>query len=219
MNQVLRVMIVDDQSLMRDGLTTILNTDPLIEVVGQASNGEDALAMVESILPDLVLMDVRMPIMNGVECTRIIKERFPDIRVIILTTFDDDNYIIDALSYGASGYLLKDMDGASLIRAVKDAALGNLLLPGAIANKLASRLSQQSEADREEIPNDNLLDQLTDRELEIVKRMLQGDSSKQIAEALFLTQGTVKNYITSIYSKVGTSDRVKALLILQKLNL
>lgn len=212
----IKVMIVDDQSLMRDGLSTILETQDDIRVVSQAQNGQIAIDLVENIMPDVILMDIRMPIVNGVEATKNIKSRFPAIHVIILTTFDDDDFIIDALSYGASGYLLKDIDGSKLIQSVRDAVDGNLLLPGAIAKKLASNISRRN------ITNNSiqpiiLYDSFTQREIEISNLMVQGFTSKQIAEKLFLTQGTVKNYITSIYSKIGTNDRVKAILILQKL--
>ncbi len=209
----IKVLIVDDQFLMLDGLKTILGLQQDIEVVGMAMNGKEALQVIEETMPDVVLMDIRMPVMDGVECTKLIKEKYETIIVIILTTFDDDDYIIQALSYGASGYLMKDIDGDKLVRALYDAVNGNLLLPGKIAQKLASNIST-AKYQQETLAQD-ILKEFTEREKEIIRYMVLGYTSKQIAQKLFLSQGTVKNYISNIYSKIGTNDRTTAVILLK----
>jgi DNA-binding NarL/FixJ family response regulator len=165
-------------------------------------------------------MDIQMPVMNGVEATRIIKESNPDVSVIILTTFDDDDYIIDALSNGADGYLLKDIDALHLVRAIQDAYNGVLMVPARIASKLAARISGGS-GNIVRNKNDALKNyfELTERERQIALLMVENLGNRQIAKKLFLTEGTVKNYISEIYSKLGINDREQAVLLLaQKLN-
>lgn len=203
----IRLLIADDQTLMRDGLKTIFDLEEDIEVVGTAENGEQVLEMTERLKPDVVLMDIRMPVMDGVECTRLIKKRFPNVLVIVLTTFNDEEYIIQALNYGASGYLLKDIPGDRLIQAVRDAVSGNLMMPAQVAAKLACRLSNLSESLHQREPQANPAQTLSARELEIARLMIRGVSNREIADTLCLTEGTVKNYISSIYSKMGTHDR------------
>lgn len=210
----IKIVIVDDQTLMRDGLKTILELENDMEVLGTAENGLKAIEMVKELRPDVVLMDIRMPVMNGVESTRAIKQSFPDTCVIMLTTFDDEEYIIDALSFGASGYLLKDMPGDKLIDAVRDGIKGNLLIPGTIAAKLAARLSRPHLEVKNSI--NGPLSELSERELEISRLLIKGYSNRQIASKLFISEGTVKNYVSNIYSKIGISDRAKALLYLKE---
>lgn len=212
----IRLLVADDQTLMRDGLKTIFDLEEDIDVVGTAENGEQALDMTERLMPDVVLMDIRMPVMDGVESTRLIKQRFPDVLVVMLTTFDDDEYIIQALNYGASGYLLKDMPGDRLIQAVRDAVSGNMLMPASVAAKLAGRLSDLSGNLREKEPGSGRAQTLSARELEIAELMVRGASNREIADTLCLTEGTVKNYISSIYSKFGTNDRSQAINRLKK---
>lgn len=212
---MIKVMIADDQNIMLDGLETILHTTDDIRVIHKANNGLEASSIIETHVPDILLMDIRMPIMDGVEATKIIKERYPEVKIIILTTFDDDNYIIDALSYGATGYLLKDIDGPHLIQAVREAYNGNLLLPGPIAMKLANNINNQKNSANNGTDNIQTIE-FTKRELDIARQLLAGKTNKEIAETLFLTIGTVKNYITSIYNKLGVTDRVEAVLLLQK---
>jgi DNA-binding NarL/FixJ family response regulator len=214
----IRVLIVDDQLLMRDGLKTILSTQQDIEVAGQAENGQDAVFKAAELKPDVILMDIKMPVMNGVEATKKILESSKDIKILILTTFDDDEYVIDALSYGATGYMLKDIDGQKLIQGVRDAFEGNILLPGKIAKKLVDGIGR---GQRESIESNDaeIISQLSNRELEIAKLMVEGMDSRQIAKRLFLSQGTVKNYMSNIYTIIGTNDRAKAVILLKNLGL
>ena len=213
----IRVMLVDDQVLLREGLKTIINIQEDMEVAAEAENGERALACMEETALDVILMDIQMPVMNGVEATAAIKNRYPDVAIVILTTFDDDDFIIDALAKGAAGYLLKDIDGPHLIRAIRDAHEGQLMLPGRIATKLAARISRQKAAPAGPLKEEGL-SSLNKREREIGALLAQGLSNRQIAKNLFLREGTVKNYISEIYSKLGTSNRTQAGLLLQQLN-
>jgi DNA-binding NarL/FixJ family response regulator len=210
----IKVMLVDDQKLMIEGLDTIISNKPEFEIVAKAENGKEAIKILESVKPDLILMDIRMPIMDGVEATKIIVEKYPKIIVLILTTFDDDEYIIEALSIGAAGYLLKDIDSDKLIDSIKEALSGNLLLTGKIAQKLALNLKKSTMIST---INVNIDINLTKREEEISKLLLEGFNTREIADKLFLSQGTIKNYLTNIYSKIGTNDRGKALTILKRL--
>ncbi|QNU67339.1 response regulator transcription factor [Ruminiclostridium herbifermentans] len=211
---IIKVLIADDQTLMRDGLKTILELEEGMEVVGVAENGIQAYELAEKLNPDVVLMDIRMPIMDGVDSTRIIKNNNPSIVVIMLTTFDDDEYIIQALQYGASGYLLKDIQGNKLIQAIRESMAGNLLMPSNIAVKLATRLSKISEKESINIKSNNLA--LSYREQEIATLMIKGYTNKQIASELCISEGTAKNYISMIYSKIGINDRTKAVIFLRE---
>jgi DNA-binding NarL/FixJ family response regulator len=209
----IRILIADDQTLMRDGLKTILDLEDDIEVVGLAENGLQAYETAGVLQPDVVLMDIRMPVMDGVESTRLIKRDYPGIAVIILTTFNDDDYIIQALSNGASGYILKDIPGDRLIDAVRDGVKGNLIMPAQVAAKIAARLSLFSDSKRDA----NISRQaFSDREREIISLLVKGFNNKQIATSLYITEGTVKNYISTIYSKIGISDRAKAVVYLKE---
>lgn len=188
----IRILIADDQTLMRDGLKTILDLEDDMEVVGTAETGQEAYELTGALKPDVVLMDIRMPVMDGVESTRLIKRDYPDTIVVILTTFDDEEYVIQALCFGANGYLLKDMQGDKLIQSIRDAASGNMMLPARIAAKLAARLaamSSQSHGLQFSGKND-----FSERELDIIRLMIKGFSNKQIASALCVTEGTAKNY-------------------------
>ncbi len=207
----IRILVADDQTLMRDGLKTIFDLEDDMEVIAAAENGEQALLLTQELHPDIVLMDIRMPVMDGVESTRLIKKQFPEIAVIILTTFNDEEYIIQALRFGASGYLLKDMPGEHLIQAVRDSTKGNLMMPSSVAAKLAGRLSNMQKAEAEHIK------ELSEREMEIARLIVKGMSNRDMASSLYITEGTVKNYISAIYNKIGTSDRAKAIEVLKAL--
>lgn len=207
------MLIVDDQTLMRDGLKTILEIEDNMEVVATAKNGQEAIEACREFRPDLVLMDIRMPGMDGVESTKIIKELYPEIVILILTTFNEDDYIIDALAYGASGYILKDIDGDELIKAINDAHKGAFMLPSDVAIKIAKRLTAANVVTEEQ---KRRLADFTEREIEIAKMVALGFNNKQIAATLFISEGTVKNYISSIYLKLGTSDRMAAALTIKK---
>lgn len=211
---MIKILVVDDQTLMRDGLKTILDLEEDLEVVGTACNGKEAYKLVKQVKPDVILMDIRMPILNGVEATKLIKEEFKDISIIILTTFDTDDLIIEALACGADGYILKDIDGDRLIQSVKDCYNGDMILPAKIAAKLVTRVLKT-----QKVISENEMDlnsfQITEREKEICKLLCEGYTNKQICNKLFLTIGTVKNYITSIYNKLGVSNRISAILFLK----
>ena len=204
---VIRVLLVDDQQILLDGIRSILETDSEICVVGTAGNGKAALEAVEKYLPQVVLMDIRMPEMNGVECTRLIKERWPRVAVVVLTTFDDSEYIVDALRYGASGYLLKDISGEKLIQAVKEAAGGDTILPSRVAARIAGKLSEATVDPKDKLKRDI---GLSEREGEIAVMISQGFTNRQISTALFISEGTVRNYTSSIYGKLGVEDRTAA---------
>ena len=209
----IKVLLVDDQTLFRESLRSVLETRAEdIEVVGVAANGNEALELLLPDLPDVVLMDIRMPEMNGVECTRIIKERYPEIRVLMLTTFDDDEYVVEALHIGAAGYLLKDVPPAELISAIRAVYEGGVLIAPQVATKLVERLRhpEESSADtRNKPPGPDWHRQLSVREREILQLIARGYDNKEIAKKLFIGEQTVKNYVSIIYYKLGTHDRVQ----------
>lgn len=211
MNKI-KVIIVDDQKLMIDGLKTIIDLEEDIKVIDTCNNGKEAIEKTSLLKPDVILMDIRMPIKNGVEATKEIKEKYPNTKIIILTTFDDDEYILDALSYGADSYLLKDIDADILLKCIRDAHKGMLLMPSNIAMKLAKYINEKKSKKHVE-----LFDELSKREIDIAKMMIKGLNNKEISSDLFLTEGTVKNYISSIYSKLGVKDRASAVIILKDL--
>lgn len=224
----IKVLIADDQTLMRDGLKILLNMEDDIEVVGTAKDGYEAVNLADELRPNLILMDIRMPNMNGVEATRLIKQKHKDIIVLALTTFNDEEYIIDILNYGAKGYLLKDMDSDKLTQSIRDAYKGNLIMPSEVAVKLAQnivRSSKKSEIDGPSASlsstnspmNNSTKDEFgfTQREAEIAGMLSQGFTNKQIASALYISEGTVKNNVSTIYSKIGISDRAAAAIFLK----
>lgn len=219
----LRIVIADDQTLFREGLQTILSLEQDMEIVGTADNGEKTLALVKQYRPDLVLMDVEMPIMNGIECTRLIKEQFPSTHIIILSTFAEDDYIVQGLVHGACGYLLKDLNADLLIQGIRDAATGQMILPAPIAAKLAAKLHQVLGNDRspvtEQRQRNQQLEEFTSREKEIAALMINGYNNKEIATRLFISEGTVRNYISVMYSKIGTNDRAKAINMFRHMTL
>lgn len=215
----IRIIVVDDEILLRDGIKTILDLEEDIEVVGTAANGQEAYAMAQRLQPDVVLMDVRMPVMDGVQSLKLIKRELPQTKVIVLTTFNDEEYIVSALANGADGFLLKDLEGQQLIDAVKTAVKDQLVLPAKVAGKLAARLAvlQAIEETKERIVSGRAAEtDLTPREQEIAALMVQGLTNRQIAEHLSLSEGTIKNYISVIYAKLGTNDRTRAVSYLIK---
>ncbi|WP_426450814.1 response regulator [Paenibacillus sp. S-38] len=219
MNSPTTIVLADDQTLMRDGLHTILTLEDDLEVVGTAENGQQALELVEQLRPNLVLMDIQMPIMNGIESTKRIKKQFPETIILILTTFAEDDYIVEGLANGASGFLLKDMPGDKLIQSIRDCVKGQLMMPAVIASKLAARLSSASAAATAEFDPKRLKSEgisFTEREKNIISLMMEGKNNRQIAGLLFMSEGTVKNYVSMIYNKIGTNDRTKAILALKE---
>jgi DNA-binding NarL/FixJ family response regulator len=212
-----RLLLVDDQRLMTDGLKTILQSRDDLDVAGIAQNGHQALAFLEKqpAPVDLVLLDIRMPDLDGVQTVRLIKERWPQTKVLMLTTFNDDTYLLDALAGGADGYLLKDMETAELFTAIDQTLAGNMVMPGLVAetlrNSIAGIKSQQKATTTLKEKGFNA------REVEIAALLADGYSNSQIAAALYLSEGTVRNYISSIYEKLSVNDRPGALLALLKL--
>ncbi|NMC46550.1 MAG: response regulator transcription factor [Chloroflexi bacterium] len=206
----IRICLVDDQRLIRDGLRLLLEMEDDLQVVGEAENGAMAIKMYADLQPDVVLMDIRMPGMDGVEATRRIIERYPKARVIILTTFDDDAYIFDALRIGALGYLLKDISGPELAMAVREVSQGGALIQPSVARKVIAEFSRMTPSTNEVRPS--LQEVLTDREKDILKGISRGMTNKEIAMQLSLTEGTVKNYISVIFQKLNVQDRTQAAL-------
>lgn len=207
----IRVFLVDDQTIIRDGLKSLIQSNPDFTVVGEAENGQVACEKVSMCQPEVILMDIRMPLMNGVEATRCIKEKHKDMKIIILTTFDDDQFIIEAMKYGASGYLLKDIQADQLFKAMKDSLKGDIILPGQIALKIISHLSIKKQAID--------LSEFSSREMDIIHLLLEGKSNQEIADILYLSTGTVKNYISQIYAKIDCTDRTQAVLYFKQIGL
>ena len=202
----IRLAISDDEKLIREGLNIILSADPEIEVVGLCGNGEEALQLCKSKEIDVILMDIRMPICDGVLGTKLIKEMFPKIKILILTTFEDDEYIYDALRFGASGYLLKDTSHHIILDAIKGVCLGNVIIHPHIIEKMLQNKADISVHSLETIKK---LYNLTPRELDIIIAVSSGFSNKEISQKLFLTEGTVKNHMTEILSKLSLRDRTQ----------
>lgn len=206
---MIKVIVIDDQSLMRDGLEIILNSDSDLKVVACGENGKDAIELTEIFIPDLVLMDLRMPVVDGVEATKIIKNRFPFVKILLLTTFEDEKDIIEAMNSGASGYIFKDIEKLKLIEAIKECAKGSFIMPSKVAAVLAKHAVNKKQVSLKD--NFHAMN-LTDREIEIALMITEGFTNKQIASSLYITDGTVKNYVSSIYSKTGINDRIKLAL-------
>jgi DNA-binding NarL/FixJ family response regulator len=207
----IRILLADDQPLFREGLRVLLSVQADFEIVGEAGNGHEALALAGSLAPDVVLMDVQMPELDGVAATRRLAETRPACRVIMLTTFDDDEYVFEGLRAGAVGYLLKDTPSARLAEAIRAAARGESFLQPSIAAKVVAeftRLSQRPAPSRP--PDEANPDRLSEREVEVLRLVAQGASNKEIAAQLFLAEGTVKNHLTNILGKLGATGRLQA---------
>ncbi|WP_207753607.1 response regulator transcription factor [Clostridium paridis] len=209
---MIKVLVVDDQGLMRDGLATILSTDKDIDVVACGKSGEEALELVDKFSPNIILMDVRMEGIGGVEATRLIKKKYDKVKVIILTTFDDEEYILKGLSYGASGYVFKDIESKKLIQVIKDCYNGELIMESKVAKVLADKAISTISQGMEK--KEDKLHMLSEREKEIARLIGEGFTNKQIACALFISDGTVKNYVSSIYAKTGIDDRTNLALFI-----
>ena len=218
-----RVLLVDDQTLIRQGIHVLLMTEPGMEVVGEATNGKEALQFVEQLRPEVVLMDVRMPEMDGVTATREITARHPEIGVIILTTFDDEAYIFEGLRAGARGYLLKDISSEEMAEAVRVVAKGGALIQPSITRKVLSEFARLSELPSTPPPVAQrpapMAEPLTDRELEVLRCIAEGLSNRETAERLVITEGTVKNHVSNLIAKLNVRDRTQALLRAQELGL
>ncbi|MDD4686415.1 MAG: response regulator transcription factor [Clostridia bacterium] len=205
---MIKLLLADDQDILTEGLKLILGAEEDIEIVGTANNGKKAYELCRIRKPDVVLMDIQMPEVNGVEATAMIKKEFPHIKIIVLTTFNDDKYIYDALKNGASGYLLKDTSPAEILKAVRTVYSGGALIQSEVAVKVIDKFSQLAKetVDKYIDPKAELL---TDREIEICRLIAEGKNNKEIADELFLSQGTVKNHITKILIKLDLRDRTQ----------
>ena len=217
MTDRIRILLVDDQRLMREGLRILLELEPDLEIAGEATNGQEALDTYAEIEPDVVLRDVRMPGMDGVEATWRLRERWPSALVIILTTFDDDEYVFEGLRAGAQGYLLKDVSGHDLADAVRTVAAGGALIEPSVARRVVAEFARMAPPIRQ--PDDGLAEPLSEREREILRLMAQGLTNREIADRLSLAQGTVKNYVTTILQKLGARDRTQAALRARELGM
>ncbi len=217
MTTPIRILLVDDQRLMREGLRILLELEPDLKVVGEAENGEAALEAYATLRPDLVLMDVRMPGMDGVEATWRLRGRWPEARVVILTTFDDDEYVFEGLRAGALGYLLKDVSGSELAQAVRTVAGGGALIQPSVARKVVAEFARLAPPAR--VADTGLAEPLSEREVEILRLLAQGLTNRQIADRLSLAEGTVKNYVTIILDKLGVHDRTQAAIRARELGI
>ncbi|OBZ15802.1 response regulator transcription factor [Bacillus sp. FJAT-26390] len=211
----MRILVVDDQRLMREGLATILNLEPDMEVVGTAADGRDAYAKVIEWRPDAVLMDIRMPGMDGVEASALILKHFPETKILILTTFDDEELILQALDQGVHGYLLKDMPSEAIVSAIYAICNGGTVLQPEITSMLLKGLNKEPAGSPRQIPsflkNDNEeLARLTEQEKKVLALLADGLNNKEIASVLYITEGTAKNHLSSVMAKLGLRDRTQA---------
>lgn len=208
----IRVLLADDQAPFREGLRTVLSAQPGIEVIGESANGAEAVEMAGQLVPDVVLMDLRMPVLDGVNATRRLRARLPECQVIVLTTFDDDEQVFEALRAGAAGYLLKDAPPEKLAEALRVVARGDSFLQPSIASKVVAEFNRLSHK-QPRTPLPEPAEPLSTRELEVLRELAAGKSNKEIAVALSLAEGTVKNHLTNIFGKLGVLDRTQAALL------
>jgi DNA-binding NarL/FixJ family response regulator len=213
-----RVLLVDDQALFREALSVLLSVADGVEVVGEAGNGAEALVRSAELQPDVVLMDIRMPVLDGIAATRRLRVEQPDVQVLALTTFDDDAEVFAALRAGAVGYLLKDVSSARLVEAVQAAARGESVLQPSVAAKVVARFASLPD-EPAAAPVQPLVTPLSERELAVVRLLAQGRSNREIAGELFLAEGTVKNHVTNVLTKLDARDRTQAALRARALGL
>jgi DNA-binding NarL/FixJ family response regulator len=226
---VLRVLVVDDQRLMRDGIASLLGIQDGVDVIGTAANGQEAVEQALALQPDVILMDVRMPVMDGVAATREVRRQLPTCQVLMLTTFDDEEYIIEALRAGAAGYLLKDIPARDLAQAAQAAHKGIYQLDPAVAGKMVasfgsrvpspdSRVAEATTRDPGPETRDSVSG-LSSRELEVLRLIAMGATNREIAAQLVITEGTVKNHISNILSRLNLRDRTQAALYAREMGL
>ncbi|MGM0715254.1 response regulator [Brevibacillus parabrevis] len=207
----IRVVLVDDQTMIRQGLGYVIQMQPDMQVVGEASDGEEAVELVGKITPDVVLMDVQMPKKSGIEATREIMRMHPAVKVLILTTFDNHNYVVEGIRAGAVGYMLKDADSQEMLDLIRRASQGEALFHTVTAAKaLAEALKAQPSVADVAVAPSALLDELTDRELDVLQQIAYGYRNDQIAQNLFISEGTVKTHVHRILQKMGVEDRTQA---------
>ena len=214
----IRLLLVDDQALFREGLRILLSVRGDLDVVGEAANGKEALALTADLKPDVILMDLRMPVLDGVEATRLVRQEHPQTAVIVLTTFDDDENVFEALRAGAAGYLLKDVSSDKLVEAIRAAARGESFLQPSVAAKVIAEFTRISgqPARPEAQP---LVEPLSERELEILTILATGATNREIAGQLYIAEGTVKNHVTNILGKLDARDRTQAVIKAQQLGI
>lgn len=205
---MIKVIICDDQAIIRDGLEMLLKLERDIEVLAQAQDGAEAVNLTATHSPDLVLMDLKMPGMNGVEATRRIRAHFPETKVLVLTTYDDDEWLFDAIRAGASGYLLKDTPREKVIEAIRGTVVGNTFVDPAVAGKLLEQAASQQVQQPTQVT-----EKLTDREEEVLRSLARGLTNTEIAQQLHLSEGTVRNHVSAIFAKLDVSDRTQAAII------
>ena len=208
--EMIHVLVCDDQDIVCEGLRAMFAPVPQIEVVGMAKNGVEAVDLTGRLRPDLVLMDLKMPKMNGIQATKMIREKFPDVRILVLTTYDADDWVINAIRNGAAGYLLKDTPQEELVKAIINTVKGwNPIYPQ-VAGKILDHVTQQSPPP---YTDQKLISQLSEREREVLRLLADGLGNADIAKTLFLSEGTVKNYVSTIFSKLGVTDRTQAAIL------
>jgi DNA-binding NarL/FixJ family response regulator len=205
---MISLLLVDDQNLIRQGLKALLELEPDLVVVGEAENGAIAIDRVKELQPNVVLMDIRMPVMDGVTATKQICGEFPHVNILVLTTFDDDNYVMAAIKYGAKGYLLKDTPSEEIAAAIRAVALGYTHLAPGMIDKV---MSGQIDKNKATLPSE--LAELTPRELEILKLIAAGSNNREIAGQLYISEGTVKNHVTNILTRLNVRDRTQAAIL------
>jgi len=205
---MIKILICDDQDLVCEGLKGILSTDTELKIVGIASDGAEAIEKIPDCQPDLVLMDLKMPVMNGVQATRQIRQQYPRIEVLVLTTYDADEWVFDAIRAGARGYLLKDTPRERLITAIKEAAVGQTPVDPGVAGKLFAHVTHQIA-----VPDAAIASLLSEREKEVLGLLAKGLSNAEIAARIYLSEGTVRNYVSSIFEKLDVEDRTQAAVL------
>lgn len=218
---MIKIIIADDQELMRDGLATILNLKSDLDVVDVAANGREALEKAMQHRPDIVLMDIRMPVANGVEGTKLITSALPETKVLMLTTFNDSELIFEALEEGASGYLLKDMPTDTIVQAIKTVQSGGMVLPKELTADIVREMRRNQSFD-ETVNDDDVqkrINELTERELEVLHKLGLGLNNKEIAAELFISEGTVKNHVSNVINKLELRDRTQAAIFAVRYNI
>jgi DNA-binding NarL/FixJ family response regulator len=205
---LIRVLVCDDQAVVRQGLQAMLESCPHMDVVGLAQNGQDAVEKARVLMPDIVLMDLKMPVKNGIQATRQLRQELPGIKVLALTTYDGEEWVFDAIRAGACGYLLKDSPRERLIEAIQEVAQGRTPVDPAVAGKLFRAVASPSS-----VPATMQLECLSHREREILGLLAQGHSNAQIAHVIFLSEGTVRNHVSSLLEKLGVKDRTQAAIL------
>jgi DNA-binding NarL/FixJ family response regulator len=207
---MIRLLICDDQSIVCEGLRAMLSPISHIHVVGVANNGVEAVELTRRFQPDVVLMDLKMPRMNGIQATKAIREQFPQVRVLVLTTYDADDWVINAIRNGAAGYLLKDTPQEDLVKAIENTVKGWNPIDPQVAGKIIDQVARQVIHPQQD---QKLISQLSEREREVLRLLANGMGNHEIAETLFLSEGTIKNYVSMIFSKLGVADRTQAAIL------